>query len=366
MNMTNNEKLNTALYEKMFAELEKYRDWLLSQPPEEILEHTYEYTIRKDILTTLEVNNISDVQASALLKSPAPLGDIFEEFEKQDTGYLDIVRDCMTDRANLVIKAEREQRKILLSTPVYKYPASYARENNELEIYRASHKANIACRDAIDNSIRDNYRDNCLGADSAKQVISEFGYDRTLYVLANTVREKEWDGRIDHKNKDWARTVPIFEDNDAFGDNRNREFVVGQSHPGLLNLFVNQARHEYLLSQPLTKEDIQAEAVRILGKLQDAHEPNSPNGTHFIAEVSKDFMLRANSKDTDKLFALLPFQSLSLSTLNDRKGVYAIISKDENRSQPLQKRKPSVRNKLQKAASTTKPPATAKSKDMEL
>ena len=36
--------LNTALYEKMAAEQDNYRDWLKSQPPEEILHHTYEYT----------------------------------------------------------------------------------------------------------------------------------------------------------------------------------------------------------------------------------------------------------------------------------------------------------------------------------
>lgn len=36
-----NEQLNTALYEKLFAEQETYRAWLLSQPPEEILNHTY-------------------------------------------------------------------------------------------------------------------------------------------------------------------------------------------------------------------------------------------------------------------------------------------------------------------------------------
>ena len=34
--------LNTALYEKMAAEQDKYRDWLKSQPPEEILHHTYD------------------------------------------------------------------------------------------------------------------------------------------------------------------------------------------------------------------------------------------------------------------------------------------------------------------------------------
>ena len=41
--------LNTALYEKMATEQEKYRDWLKSQPPEEVLNHAYEYTIREDI-----------------------------------------------------------------------------------------------------------------------------------------------------------------------------------------------------------------------------------------------------------------------------------------------------------------------------
>ena len=38
----NTNNLNTALYEKMATEQEKYRDWLKSQPPEEILHHTYD------------------------------------------------------------------------------------------------------------------------------------------------------------------------------------------------------------------------------------------------------------------------------------------------------------------------------------
>ena len=34
----NTNDLNMALYEKMAAEQDKYRDWLKSQPPEEILQ----------------------------------------------------------------------------------------------------------------------------------------------------------------------------------------------------------------------------------------------------------------------------------------------------------------------------------------
>ena len=76
-----NEELNTALYQKMFAEQEKYRDWLLTQSPDEILHHCYEYTVREDIVLALEEYDLSDKQCKALLKSPCPLDDVFKDFE---------------------------------------------------------------------------------------------------------------------------------------------------------------------------------------------------------------------------------------------------------------------------------------------
>ena len=42
------------LYEKMNNEQNSYRKWLLSQQPAEILNHTYEYTTREDILMCME------------------------------------------------------------------------------------------------------------------------------------------------------------------------------------------------------------------------------------------------------------------------------------------------------------------------
>ena len=51
-NMNSNEK-NTALYEKMAAEQDTFRDWLKSQSPEEVLNHAYEYTVREDIVRAL-------------------------------------------------------------------------------------------------------------------------------------------------------------------------------------------------------------------------------------------------------------------------------------------------------------------------
>lgn len=34
--------------------------------------------------------------------------------------------------------------------PVYRFPAEHARENGELELYRASNKASAACKEAIE------------------------------------------------------------------------------------------------------------------------------------------------------------------------------------------------------------------------
>ena len=49
---------NARLYEKMKAEQDKYRDWLVRQEPQEpseILNHTYEYTMREDIVMCMDI-----------------------------------------------------------------------------------------------------------------------------------------------------------------------------------------------------------------------------------------------------------------------------------------------------------------------
>lgn len=102
-----NEELNTMLYEKMFAEQEQFRDWLLSQPAAEILNHAYEYTVREDILMSLEYHDLEDSQARALLKSGKPLKQIFERWENQETSYMDTVWDTVQEQARA---AEAKQK----------------------------------------------------------------------------------------------------------------------------------------------------------------------------------------------------------------------------------------------------------------
>ena len=135
------------------------------------------------------------------------------------------------------------------NTPLYLHSASYAYEHNELDVYRVSRQANITCRDAIEQAIADNYRNNRLSPECVQQVLKQFDYSRIFYVLANTVRQKNEDGRISRDNKAWAQTIPVCEDRDSFGSDRNCYFIIDRSHTGLMDLFLTQARRGCALAQ---------------------------------------------------------------------------------------------------------------------
>ena len=103
----NQAKLNTQLYQKMFAEQKLYRAGLLLLPPTEILNHAYEYVCRVNILLSLEYNDLSSRQALALLKTPTPLADIFKKLE--NTGgsiQMDCIWNTVEARANEVVRAD--------------------------------------------------------------------------------------------------------------------------------------------------------------------------------------------------------------------------------------------------------------------
>lgn len=96
------------LYEKMKAEMEHYQKWLLSQSPEEILRHAYEYTVKEDILCEVELMD-DEKTAKALLRSRCPLQDVFERFRDNESSHMDEVLNCITSEAKLQIQKAKEK-----------------------------------------------------------------------------------------------------------------------------------------------------------------------------------------------------------------------------------------------------------------
>ena len=53
--------------------------------------------------------------------------------------------------------------------PVYRHSAAYAVEHGELEAYKTSRVAGVACRDAIEKAVAKHYRDNCLNKSGSQR-----------------------------------------------------------------------------------------------------------------------------------------------------------------------------------------------------
>ena len=93
----------------------------------------------------------------------------------------------------------------------------------------------------------------------------------------------------------------------------------------------------------------------------------SPNRTHFMVELSPTFMQLASSKDTDRLFSMLPYKTLSFSKIEGRHGTYALIDKNENRGTDIRRVRPSIRAQLAADKRKAAPKkAAVKSKNHEL
>ena len=84
--------------------------------------------------------------------------------------------------------------KALEKPAVYRNSALYAREHNELDKWRESKALNIACRDAIDKAVSENYDGAHLPTEKILDaVVNEFGRERVELVLAATIQEKPFD-----------------------------------------------------------------------------------------------------------------------------------------------------------------------------
>ena len=111
----------------------------------------------------------------------------------------------------------------------------------------------VSCKDAIERTIAEKFDGYRLPKETAEEVIKEYGIERVSYVLANTVRHKIQDGRFSPDNKEWAKEIEPY----AMWENRD---LVVDSHPAVLNGFINQTRryieHEKELAEKQEQETI--------------------------------------------------------------------------------------------------------------
>ena len=146
-------------------------------------------------------------------------------------------------------------------TPIYTETAAYAQSVGELDLYRISLRENKDCKNAIDNAIYENFDGFRLKKDCYKPVVEQFGEERVLYVLANTLKLRGWDGRFSHDNKAWAEHFSIPGDPATGGE--HRFLFQCDSHPAVLDGFIS-----------LTRRELEKQKFSVLGALKSAASPS--------------------------------------------------------------------------------------------
>lgn len=276
--------------------------------------------------------------------------------------------------------------------PVYREMANYAYEAGEMDMYRASRDANMACKEAIEAAISENYVDYRLSTRVAVEtVLEQFSEARVQYVLANTVQHNLHDGRYHAENKDWAGKISVCEEN-------SESFIVSQVHPGLVNLFINQFKdllpektqeqtETVSISEPekaaaskhrLTPEEKKVkDAVMDTLKARIAYTNDGMMSTVKASEQSHKIMAQYKVKiegntvtqNGEPMFAIHRRYSAKKTQGCYRELTPTLEYIKKEKAQAAKQEKPSIRDQLKAAAKTQterKSPAKQKSRDMGL
>ena len=324
----------------------------------------------------------------------------------------------LAEKAQSAEKDTEAPAEPIPEAPIYRETANYAYEAGELEAYRASFAANEKCRDAIEAAITSNYGDNRLDADAAvKSVLEQFSPERVRYILANTIQQKDFDGRIPQPLKEWAKSVEVCPENAS-------RFVVDKANPGLTALFVDAFRQQTepqkdVLSEKAAERDPEVvawendEITSIEVKTEEVKSPFAPlpeeaekaPKAHRLTAEEKEIKaavmdtlkgqiayhnegMRASYRASNHSFNVLARNGVRIegnTVTQNGEPLFAIHRRHSAKKtqgcyreltptleyirQEKKQEKPSIRDQLKAAAksqSEKKTPAKAKSHDMEL
>lgn len=117
-------------------------------------------------------------------------------------------------------------------------------KNNERDLWYDSFNENKHCQQFIDGkdtgisaTAYDGFR---VDKSYAQRVIDEFGFKRTMWVLANTVRQKEYDGRWSKKVRDWSES--IYKNKEI--EPHDQRYILN-THTGIVDILANQIKNMY-------------------------------------------------------------------------------------------------------------------------
>jgi hypothetical protein len=146
--------------------------------------------------------------------------------------------------------------------PVY-YPSfRYAREHNEIDLWRESHRINMECKGQINR--------RALEANNSRELdlmindlIRIYGVERTMCVLSRTIQYKDWDERLSQAVKERAKKFH-FNEQEYEGQDPTKQYICQDLNPCILDILyrklmeqeANQAALDFQRNDPELEQEI--------------------------------------------------------------------------------------------------------------
>ncbi len=115
------------------------------------------------------------------------------------------------------------------------YKEEQARAARQRELDRLEHGVRLNCKNAIESTIAEKFDGFILPRNTADAIVNEYGMECVEFVLANTIRHFDYDGRFSSNNKEWSKGIV------AENEWQNNDLLLS-THPAVLDGFTNQAR----------------------------------------------------------------------------------------------------------------------------
>lgn len=132
-----------------------------------------------------------------------------------------------------------------INVPLYHYSRKESVRLKQLSDWKSSYQANVACAREIESAIRLHFQEDgrkageYLREGCAKSILDKWGFKRTEFVLANTVKALGAGAGISEANRSWLRAAYVPPDPE-----HNRRFEVDTAG-ALLEDFISGARQEF-------------------------------------------------------------------------------------------------------------------------
>ncbi len=121
---------------------------------------------------------------------------------------------------------------------LYSWSLSEAVKYNERDLWRESYKLNCNCARSIEKAITQHHDGTHMNTDFMNDILEQYGFNRVNFVLANTIKYKDDDGRFSPDNRKWASQFYIPNDEVRW------HFSV-DSHPTLVDACISNVRKQW-------------------------------------------------------------------------------------------------------------------------